>query len=145
MNINSAHRALLHRNYAEACNAYLKAFCLKHGFNYDDTFWVSNQPGTVAQIADYSVDMTVITTSIDENAPADEFFRWYDYTIDALDLGLDTPNFHSWLHGCPRAPQERIDKLRQMAQDLVEKARGLNEEGIRRGLEKIKVTKKITI
>lgn len=113
MNINSAHRALLHRNYAVACNAYLQAFCSKHGFDYDDTFWVANQPGTIAQIADYSVDMSVITTSIDEDAPADEFFRWYDYTLDALDLNLAVPNFHSWLHGCPRASGEEIASLRQ--------------------------------
>lgn len=145
MNINAAHRALLHRNYAEACNAYLQAFCSKHGFDYGDTFWVANQPGAIAQIADYSVDMTVITTSIDEDAPADEFFRWYDYTLEALDLHLTAPNFHSWLHGCPRAPQEKIEKLRKMAQDLADKARELNEEEIRRGLEKINVTKKITI
>lgn len=142
MNINYARRHLLQRNYAAACNNYLQVFCLKHGFNYDDAFWVSNRPGAIAQIADYSVDMTVITTSIDEDAPADEFFRWYDYTLDALDLNLDTPNFHSWLHGCPRASKGQILEIRKMSQDLADKAREMNEEMIRYGLEKIEAIKR---
>lgn len=110
--------------FEEGCNLYLHLFCTKHGFDADskDVCWVANDIGGVASIADYFVDMEVMRLDIDKEAPTDEFFQWYDYSVEAYSLGLSAPNYKSWLMGCPRqyAEMERIRKMKDEVNKIVE-------------------------
>jgi hypothetical protein len=76
--------------------------------------------------------MEVITTDIDTDAPEDEFVKWYDYCLELGMLGVtSTPNYSSWLKGCPvkteaeiqeiRQAKERADNARRELENLIEK------------------------
>lgn len=43
-------RELLRKNYEDACNAYLRAFCQKHGYDEDDAVnsWAAGDVGGIA-------------------------------------------------------------------------------------------------
>jgi hypothetical protein len=86
-------------NYRVACNDYLRAFCLKHDYEFDEDAWVGDMPGTVACIGDYIVEMDTIIADIDYNIPEEAFIRWYDY-CERLPKNSDIyPNFKSWALG----------------------------------------------
>lgn len=57
--------------------------------------------------------MTDIRTDIDMDAPDGEFVRWYDYclTLRTIDSTILTPNYKSWLRGCPRKREEELQHL----------------------------------
>jgi hypothetical protein len=55
--------------------------------------------------------MATITEDIDTNAPDEAFIRWYDYCLRAGTLTLMTPNFRSWLKGCPVRSDEELAEL----------------------------------
>ena len=120
--MNNSHRQLLKQNYEKACNAYLEAFCHKH--NFQSSYWIANRVGEIADCNEFfSVDMADIRTDIDEDAPEKEFFDWYDYYIDASEFNITAPNFHNWLHGCPRTSQDEFKALRKQKQELMEACR----------------------
>ena len=104
--------------YELGCDAYLQHFCNKHGYYYERDCWVGNDVGGVACIGDYFVDMVTIRTDIDQEAPEEEFIKWYDYCISAKEFGLTMPNFRSWLSGCPRTSDETFEKFRAMRNEL---------------------------
>lgn len=97
--------------FETACNAYLKAFCEKHGYDYESCVWIDM--GNIVDIADYCVDLNTIRIDIDKEAPEKEFVKWYDYTLrlGMVDHEISTPNFESWLKGCPRRSEEEILEL----------------------------------
>lgn len=106
--------------YNLGCIEYLRLFCEKHGFDYEDTkdSWVGNEVGGVACVGDYFVSMDTIIADIEMNATEDEFIKWYDYSLVANEFGLVVPNFKSWVKGCPRTSEETIERLRKLKQDL---------------------------
>lgn len=109
----------LKNDYENACNAYLEAFCEKHDYIYEGLdMWVSKNAGTIANCGDGYFDMETIRTDIDEEAQEDELFKWNDYCMDASDFKLPIPNFHSWLHGCPRLNHSELDELRKSKRKL---------------------------
>lgn len=86
-------RTELFENYQKACNDYLHAFCDKHDFPYEEDSWIANQPGTIAMVGDFFVGMDTIVTDINEDAPEEEFFKWYDWLMDK-DFNM---TFSTWL------------------------------------------------
>lgn len=82
-------------NFTKACNDYLHAFCDKHDFYYEDCWWVSDQPGTIAMVGDYFVSMDTILVDINNDAPEEEFLKWYDYSLTCDDDYC--MNFSTWL------------------------------------------------
>jgi hypothetical protein len=109
-------RKKLKQDYRDACNAYLRAFCEKHGYSYGspDTWWVGDDAGGIAVIGDYTVDMATIRTDIDLDAPEPEFLAYYDYCIRATNLDISVPNFRSWVQGCPRRTEKSLARLERM-------------------------------
>lgn len=88
--MNKSHIALLRSNYESACNAYLKAFCQKHGFS--EAYWVADRVGEIADCNEsYTFDMSTIRTDIDEDAPEEQLLEWYSYTAEADLFNLTTP------------------------------------------------------
>lgn len=123
-------KELIKKNYAIACDAYLRAFCDKHDYDVDtpDVFWGGGQPGGWACVGDLCFDMDTIITDIDEDAPEEELLKWYDYTMEASEFKLDTPNYHAWLHGCSRSSQETLDKLRELKENFINMCKEENEK-----------------
>lgn len=121
----------LKQAYEKAVNNYLKAFCEKHEYDYEEAAasWVGNNVGECVFIADYYVDFATIKTDIDNNAPIGEFVAWYDYTlrIGMIDCcvpksDITIPNFEHWLMGCPRWTEEQFIKA-ENAQRKVDEAK----------------------
>ena len=111
------------REYFEkGCNEYLRLFCEKHDFDYEEAkeSWVANCVGDVTCVGDIFVGMQTIITDIEMDAPEEEFIKWYDYNLVAHEFGFTTPNFESWLKGCPRVMEETFGKLEGLKHSLEE-------------------------
>lgn len=126
----------LKSDYEKACNAYLQAFCEKHGYDYKDAArsWVGGDVGGIAECADYIVRMEDIITDIDRDVPEDEFVKYYDYCLRVGSIAcgkISTPNYSSWLSGCPRMSEEQITRLEELQRDI-RKAEEILENEIER-------------
>lgn len=119
---NGLSREELRLNYNAACNAYLAAFCEKHGYNYDPLdAWVGNNPGGIAEVGALFVSMADILTDIDRDAPKEEYVKYYDYCMRVKSIAggkLKTPNYDRWLRGCPRMDEEQIARLEELNRDV---------------------------
>lgn len=106
--------------FVKGCNEYLRLFCEKHDFDYEEAkeSWVANCVGDVTCVGDIFVGMQTIITDIEMDAPEEEFIKWYDYNLIAHEFGFNTPNFESWLRGCPRVSEETFNKLQGLKNDL---------------------------
>jgi hypothetical protein len=106
--------------FVKGCNEYLRLFCEKHDFDYEEAkdSWVANCVGDVTCVGDIFVGMQTIITDIEMDAPEEEFIKWYDYNLVAHEFGFTTPNFESWLRGCPRVSEETFKKLQGLKNDL---------------------------
>ena len=111
--MNKAHKELLNKRYADACEEYLKAFCDNYEHRYELDAWVAGEVGTIASIGDYFFDFNdVIKYAVDNNLTDwNELLEWYDYTLFALEYNQTIPNFKSWHKGCPRLTKEEQQKL----------------------------------
>lgn len=118
----NAWHTVIRKRYENACNAYLREFCNKHGFDFEDAkhSWVANQPGTWVMVGDLCFDFETIKTDIDEDAPEEELMKHYTYCVDAAEFNLTQPNFKQWLHGCPRTSEEDLAQLRYVKNQLNE-------------------------
>jgi hypothetical protein len=106
------------KQYCLACEKYVELFCIKHGYPYEPFPWASGDVGGIACIGDYFVDMATIRVDIDENVREEEFIQWYDYCLEASEFGFTTPNFRSWVNGCPRVRQESLNKIKGLKDEL---------------------------
>ena len=106
--------------FVKGCNEYLRLFCEKHDFDYEEAkeSWVGNCVGDVTYVGDYFVGLQSIIADIEHDAPEEEFIKWYDYNLVAHEFGFTTPNFESWLRGCPRVSDETFKKLQGLKNDL---------------------------
>ena len=106
--------------FVKGCNEYLRLFCEKHDYDYEEAkeSWVANCVGDVTCVGDIFVGMQTIITDIEMDAPEEEFVKWYDYNLVAHEFGFNTPNFESWLRGCPRVSEETFNKLQGLKNDL---------------------------
>lgn len=113
-------KALARAHFIKGCNEYLRLFCEKHDFDYEEAkeSWVANCVGDVTCVGDIFVGMQTIITDIEMDAPEEEFIKWYDYNLVAHEFGFNTPNFESWLRGCPRVSDETFKKLQGLKNDL---------------------------
>ncbi|MEZ3441568.1 hypothetical protein [Alistipes sp.] len=114
----------LRADFEAAANAYLAAFCKKHGYDFEDArqSWVGGRVGEITEVADLFIDLRDIRTDIDHDAPKDEFVKWYDYCLrlSMIDHEILIPNYEHWLMGCPRKSEEEIAKLERLARNVKE-------------------------
>ena len=113
-------KELAREYFVKGCNEYLRLFCEKHDFDYEEAkeSWVANCVGDVTCVGDIFVGMQTIIADIEMDAPEEEFIKWYDYNLVAHEFGFTTPNFDSWLRGCPRVSDEAFKKLQGLKNDL---------------------------
>lgn len=117
----------LKENYEKACNDYLKAFCEKHGFDYENAkeSWVAGIVGGTCMCGDYFVQMEDLIIDVENGTKEDEFFKWYDYFCECSELGIFRPNYGSWLKGCPRLSGQQKSLIRAAKNRLKEAERNL--------------------
>lgn len=106
----------LQENYKIICNTYAHKFAVKHEYSFDG--WVADRVGEVAVMGDYYVDFEDIRYDIDNNIDSKEYDKYYNYCVDILGLTVTTPNYDSWCKGCPRIPQEVLDKIQGLRREL---------------------------
>lgn len=106
----------LQKCFNEICNKYALQFATKHEYPFDG--WVADKAGEVATMGDYSVDFSEIKYDIDNNVDVNEYDKYYEYCLEVGMLNLTTPNYESWCKGCPRVPQEIVDKIRKQRYEL---------------------------
>ena len=120
-------KELLRKNYNDACEAYMKAFCQKHGYDYEeaDHNWDINY----VEVGDLYIGIEDIRTDIDEDSPEDEITKWYDccFRLQCIDKKIATPSFHNWLLGS-RKSEEDIAALEAAHARVLEAQRMLQEE-----------------
>ena len=91
----------LWKRYTKACNDYLKKFCTKHGFDFDDAkdSWVANLTGGIVECADFFFSLEDIILDVETNTPEDEIIKWYDFSLKEYEETGHTINYYSWLNG----------------------------------------------
>jgi hypothetical protein len=109
----------LRKDYNNACNAYLRAFCEKNGYDYADAVqsWRGSDPGGVTIIAGQFVHMDDIITDIDMNAPKAEYIKYRSYCQrigSIIGLNLKTPTYDVWLRGYPWMSEDKIKHLEEL-------------------------------
>ena len=57
---------------------------------------------------------------IDNNVDVNEYVKYYDYCLEVGMLNLTVPNYESWCKGCPRIPQEVLDKIQGLRREYNE-------------------------
>lgn len=75
------------KNYDNSCDNIANLFCKKHNFetltdSNKNTFWVSDERGTILFCNDLYFDMATILTDLKLNATTKELLQWYDYCIE---------------------------------------------------------------
>lgn len=105
------------QQFNDACNAYLEVFCEKHGFDYCEAknSWIDNEVGGCCFLGDFFVYFDDIKTDIDKYAPKEEYWNYYEYSLEAHDLGLICPNYANWFRGCQdyqKSRENRSERLR---------------------------------
>lgn len=127
-------RELLRKNYEDACQAYLKAFCQKHGYDYDDAVssWDFDGRRGIVSVGDEVVSIDDIIIDIDTEAPKGAYAEWYNYCLRissiSSKLSINTPNYERWLDGCLRKTEENIAALEAGLERVSEAKRMLQEE-----------------
>lgn len=84
----------LKKRWAMVSEAYLDAFCDKMGLDRADAFWVGDEPGTLASVGDWFVNIHDIRYVVDKDIPSEVFLRWYDYDLEVGEIELE------WQHLC---------------------------------------------
>lgn len=104
----------LRSNYEKACNAYLEAFCKKHEFDIREANWVCGDVGGVANISEYYVPLSDIMIDIEKQAPAGEYWKYYDYAVRCHALEVSHPNYENWLRGCPVKSLDKLSEIERL-------------------------------
>ena len=110
----------LKSTFNNVCDEYLRTFCENFELRYEQDSWVAGECGTIACVCDYYFDFqNVIKFCVDNNIKKwDVVLKWYDYTLDASELGISIPNFRSWYMGCPRLDDKTMKRLLTTKRDL---------------------------
>ena len=76
---------------------YLNIFCDKHGIEFD--YWVADLIGTIGCFGDYFISFEDIRLDLEKGINKDEFFKWYDMTLELALEEKYTINYYSYIKG----------------------------------------------
>lgn len=112
------------------CNVYLKKFCDKHEYTYEQNCWVANDPGTIANIGDMFVSMENIRYDIDNNISEEKFEKWYWKALEVYELvGENYMNYESFCKGCPDYwTEDKLESIRAAKQRVIDAQDALERE-----------------
>lgn len=107
--------------YEKACNDYLAELLRMWELDSHYGYWIGDDVGGVYDYDGvFTINMNDIIYCVENGVTERQYYEWQEYIVDASEFGFDTPNLKSWMHGCPRTPQEIFEKLRAMKRDLAE-------------------------
>jgi hypothetical protein len=116
--------------WREICQEYLKLFCDKHEYSFEDCFWVADDYGTIACVSDMFISMEHIRYDIDNNIEETMFEKWYWKAIEIFELtGQNFMNYESFCKGAPDIwTEEKMEKLREAHMRVYEAEEALRQE-----------------
>jgi len=86
----------LKKTYFSVCNKYLKAFCEKQDFEFDENAWVNEDIGGVAMINDMFLNFSDIVWDVNSEQPKGMITEWY---YMCLENAINSINYFSYTHG----------------------------------------------
>ena len=133
---NKGEMTVIKNNYSlksewqELCNKYLKKFCEKHEYTYEEDCWVANDPGTIANIGDMFVSMENIRYDLDNDIPEEYFEKWYWKSLEVYELvGEKFMNYENFCKGCPDYwTEDKLESIRKAKQRVIEARDALERE-----------------
>lgn len=129
-------KAELKAKYDGACNSYLLALMTMWELEACYGYWNSDQPGTIYHYGEtHNLTMEDIIYIVENDIEEDEVLAWEDYCLDAYEFNFSRINLDAWHRGCPRVPQDAIDRLRELRAEL-DKAVREEKERLKKGGEK---------
>lgn len=116
--------------WRDICQEYLKLFCDKHEYSFEDCFWVADDYGTIACVSDMFISMEHIRYDIDNNIEETMFEKWYWKAIEIFELtGQDFMNYENFCKGAPDIwTEEKMEKLREAHMRVYEAEEALRQE-----------------
>lgn len=111
----------LTERYETLANDYLSEFVKQTGIEDDAPFWVGNDVGGCACVADYFVDYTTIRYVVDGKMSFEDFDEWYCYCneVKMVDDSLFTPTLEQWCYGeFTRISDERLEYMKKLKKDF---------------------------
>lgn len=116
--------------WRDICQEYLKLFCDKHEYSFEDCFWVADDYGTIACVSDMFISIEHIRYDIDNNIEETMFEKWYWKAIEIFELtGQDFMNYESFCKGAPDIwTEEKMEKLREAHMRVYEAEEALRQE-----------------
>lgn len=120
----------IQERWRDICQEYLKQFCDKHEYSFEDCFWVADDYGTIACVSDMFISMEHIRYDIDNNIEETMFEKWYWKAIEIFELtGQDFMNYESFCKGASDIwTEEKIEKLREAHMRVYEAEEALRQE-----------------
>lgn len=120
----------IQERWRDICQEYLKLFCDKHEYSFENCFWVTDNYGTIACVSDMFISMEHIRYDIDNNIEETMFEKWYWKAIEIFELtGQDFMNYESFCKGAPDIwTEEKIEKLREAHMRVYEAEEALRQE-----------------
>lgn len=120
----------LRSEYEVVVHKYCETFAEKHEFDYAPFDWVAGDVGGVIELGDYCFSFNDIRTDIDRDASIDEIFSWYNHCmrLHTISEDIPTPNYRSWLSGCPRLDEDQIQRLEDAHQAVLNAEAVLRQE-----------------
>ncbi len=122
-------KRMLKEQWRKACNGYLVELLRMWELDAHYGYWSGDETGTMYHYGEtHNLTMEDIILIVEADIEEDEVLAWEDYCLDAHEFRFDMPNLRSWHRGCPRAPKETFDHLRELKADL---AKAVEEEKTR--------------
>lgn len=120
----------IQERWRDICQEYLKLFCDKHEYSFEDCFWVADDYGTIACVSDMFISMEHIRYDIDNDIEETMFEKWYWKAIEIFELtGQDFMNYESFCKGAPDIwTEEKMEKLREAHMRVYEAEEALRQE-----------------
>lgn len=102
------HTEQLLENYYKACNDMVDRFLnLLYQGEYVEREWVAREVAGVLSFGDYFADMDLIQKFFEYDMTADEWFKYYDWSMDIMMQCKQLPmNLKNWL----LAERSKFDK-----------------------------------
>lgn len=83
-------------NYYKACEELTKRFCKVAGLDYDEGYFVADDPSGVFAIWDCFYNLQTITQFLESKASRDDLDKWYDTHLEATMQNIPFPKLDVW-------------------------------------------------
>ena len=109
----------LRSQWVSACECYLHELFTMWESSKNYGYWVGNQVGGVYCLDDYIfINMEDIIYIVENAIPRHTYLDFIEYCQWCSQYAFTTPNFRSYVNGCPTIPSDVRDKLDKQKSDF---------------------------